>query len=501
MRWAETKEKLRQHGRDDESQPSAGDHDLEVSVSMDEDTDARPPTKKETKRLLRKIDRNLIPLICVLYLISVLDRANLGHARRMGLGDDLHLVGKHDFNIAKSIFFPFFLIVQIPSNLLLQRVRPSLWIPSLMIGWSAVTIFLGLVKNLAGLLALRCLLGIVEGGVFPGFVLYLTKWYQRDEYGYRISLFYSPAILSGSLNGFLGKAITGIGDMYSWPWVFFIEGIVSLVVSGFAFLLMHDWPCTAKFLKPAEKQVVLRRLHDDASHLSDRIDAKFVKQALLDWKIWVHMAMTVGVTVPLYSMDEFLPVIIEDLGYHGNRELLMALPQQLAAALATIGVGIAADRCRQRGVFTIGLCVTAMTGFVMLGVSENHVVKYLACFLVAMGIHPIVPQDVGWNANNIGGSTKRAVGIAMHFGFGNLGGAVAAFVIREDNARRFISGHGILFLTTAVSCMLATFMTWYLRRENARRDRVYKRRELYTTEEMLAESDLGDEATFFRYYF
>lgn len=82
---------------------------------------------------------------------------------------------------------------------------------------------------------------------------------------------------------------------------------------------------------------------------------------------------------------------------------------------------------------------------------------------------------------------------------GNLGGAVAGFIYRQDDAPRYLSGHGTLIGTLSMSCSLAIFMTWYLRRENARRDTTYKAPTDYTIPEMELEADKGDNATFFRY--
>jgi len=147
----------------------------------------------------------------------------------------------------------------------------------------------------------------------------------------------------------------------------------------------------------------------------------------------------------------------------------------------------------------IGFCLTAITGFVMLIASDNPNVKYVGCFLAASGIYPNVPQGVAWNGNNIGGSTKRGVGIAMHVGFGNLGGAIAGFIYRKQDAPHYRTGHGTLIGTICMSTALSIFMTLYLRRENARRDREYKKPEEYTTEEKLLEREKGDNASFFRY--
>lgn len=122
---------------------------------------------------------------------------------------------------------------------------------------------------------------------------------------------------------------------------------------------MHDYPDTAKFLDPSEKQTVIRRLDEDASHLSDRLELRYVRNALLDWKIWMHMIITVGICVPLYSIGEFLPAIIEDLGYTGDRALLMAMPPHAVACLFVLGGGYLADKHRQRGIYIIGFCLVA----------------------------------------------------------------------------------------------------------------------------------------------
>jgi hypothetical protein len=135
----------------------------------------------------------------------------------------------------------------------------------------------------------------------------------------------------------------------------------------------------------------------------------------------------------------------------------------------------------------------------MLMATENNVVRYIGCFFVASGIYPNVPQGVAWNGNNIGGSVKRGVGIAMHVGFGNLGGSIAAFVYRDTDKPRYLGGHGILLATVTMSMCLSIFMHFWLRRENARRDAEHKDPREYTMEEMHAEREKGDHATFFRY--
>ena len=140
-----------------------------------------------------------------------------------------------------------------------------------------------------------------------------------------------------------------------------------------------------------------------------------------------------------------------------------------------------------------------MTGFLMLMLSEDVHVKYGATFLAAVGIYTNTPQVTAWNGNNIGGSTKRSVGMAMQVGIGNLGGAIASYIFLPRDSPQYRAGHGALVGLCAMSAILSTFMTLYLRWENRRRDRMHKRPEEYTAAEKEAERELGDSATFFRF--
>jgi len=134
----------------------------------------------------------------------------------------------------------------------------------------------------------------------------------------------------------------------------------------------------------------------------------------------------------------------------------------------------------------------------MLRISENPHVKYAGAFLAVAGVYTNVPQALAWNGNNLGGTTKRGVGMAMHIGFANLGGASSAFIFLPKDGPQYGQGHTILLGLQAMSISLAIIMTLFLRWENKRRDSIKLVSE-YTQEEMMAERLKGDYASFFRY--
>lgn len=270
-----------------------------------------------------------------------------------------------------------------------------------------------------------------------------------------------------------------------------------------AYWIIKDYPETADFLNAEEKTEVHARLKLDRTSLADEFHMQYFYHAMKDWKIYVHMLITIGIYTPLYSFSLFLPTIVAAMGYTASTSQLMTVPPYVAACGATILGGWIADKTQQRGIFMMIYCVVAMVGFTMLISTHIPAVQYLGTFLAAMGTYPNVPMGVAWNGNNIGGSTKRGVGIAMHVGFGNLGGAIAAFSYRAKAKPRYYSGHGLLIATTFMSFVLCGFMTLYLRKENARRDAILAEKGLrledYTDEMKDAERECGDDASFFRY--
>ncbi|CUA76385.1 putative transporter C1002,16c [Schizosaccharomyces pombe 972h-] [Rhizoctonia solani] len=482
--------------------PSSGVDSLESNIGGQFDA-------PRTARLLRKMDWNIVPFLALLYLLSFLDRTNIGNARLAGLEADLGMnKASLQYNTALAIFFPFYVAAEIPSNMMLKRTRPSLWFAFIMVAWGLCMTFMGFVHSYAGLLVARAFLGIAEGGLFPGVTFYITMWYRRHECGLRMAIFFSAATAAGAFGGLLARGISemnGLGGKAGWAWIFILEGILTLIIAAVAFFVINDYPETARFLTEEERVEVVRRLREDRSALADEFGIQYFWDALKDWKIWVHMFITIGIYTPLYSFSLFLPTIIRNMGYTNERSQLMTVPPYVVACLFTIAGGKLADSHRKRGPFMIFFCLLAIGGFTMLIASQKPSVQYAGTFLAACGVYPNVPMGVAWNGNNIGGSTKRGVGLAMHVGFGNLGGMIGAFIYRSRDAPHYYHGHGTLIATLSMSAMLSLFMSTWLRRENARRDRVAQEKghplnaDEYTPEMLAKEREDGDYASFFRY--
>lgn len=181
-----------------------------------------------TKKLLRKVDVHLLPFLIVMYLLNFLDRSNLSQARQGTLEKDLGMVGT-DFNLATSIFFVGYLLMQLPSNMLITRVRPSVYLCSAMTLWGVVSTCNAATHSFGGLIAVRFFLGFVEAPFFPGAIFLMSSWYTRSELTRRISWFYSGSALANMFGGLLGAAILGNLDgdfgLAGWRWLFIVVSI------------------------------------------------------------------------------------------------------------------------------------------------------------------------------------------------------------------------------------------------------------------------------------
>lgn len=149
----------------------------------------------------------------LLYLMSFIDRVNLGNARLYGLEEDLGMNEEtgFEFSVAITVLFPTYVAFELPSNLVMKHyVRPSRWIAFITISWGFVATFSGFTQTYGGLLACRVLLGLTEAGLFPGLVIYLTLFYTRQEIALRTGYLFVSAAISGSVAGLLAY---GIGFM------------------------------------------------------------------------------------------------------------------------------------------------------------------------------------------------------------------------------------------------------------------------------------------------
>jgi MFS family permease len=181
--------------------------------------------KQMSRKLLFKIDIRMLPFLITMYLLNYLDRSNLAQARQGTLEKDLDMKG-NDYNIATSILFVGYLLMQLPSNLLITRVRPSLYLGTVMTVWGVVSTCNSAVHSFSSLVVVRFFLGFVEAPFFPGAVFLMSSWYTRAELTRRISWLYAGNALAQMFGGLISAAIlgnlNGNKGIAGWRWLFII---------------------------------------------------------------------------------------------------------------------------------------------------------------------------------------------------------------------------------------------------------------------------------------
>ncbi|KAH9935277.1 major facilitator superfamily domain-containing protein [Fomitopsis serialis] len=443
---------------------------------------------KLERRLVRKLDARLLPILTVLYLLSFLDRSNIGNAKLDGLTTDLKMT-QADYLNALTLYF-------LGYNMVLKRLTPRLWLPTIMVVWGIVSTLMGLVHNYAGLLAVRFFLGATEAGLFPGVVYYLSCWYKRKEQHFRISIF--SALLASQLGAFggalayaIGK-MDGIGRKSGWSWIFIIEGLLTIVIALLSYVWVHNYPDTVSFLSPEEKTLLHERLRADNDALSgETFRWPYVKKAFEDVAVWLYCLCFVGCSLPLYTLSLFLPTIIADLGYAAAEAQLLTVPPYFVATVLTFATAWGSHLLNRRAPFIIIGAILPS-----LAISSSSPPRRRAsstsphsCVRAAS----IQLRDYAVMAREQrSGQLKRAVACALQISVGNgLGAIVGTQLYRY--APRFYLGHGFA-IGYLVLVSAAAALNWYvLARRNREKERLLQSGEISEKDDEESRLLLGDE--------
>ena len=453
------------------------------------------------KKLVRKLDLRIIPLFMLLYLFSFLDRVNIGNARLYGLEEDLGLE-ENQYQIAVSILFVTYLLSEVPSNLVLKKFTPSRWISFITTSWGIIATLTGITQNYAGLIVCRLLLGLVEGGLFPGATVYLTLFYTKRELALRVGYLFISAAIAGAVGGLLAYGIgfmDGVAGQSGWRWILIIEGLPSFVVGIATWFLLADDPETAFYLSSEEKHLIkirrARQLGQTAS--AQEFHKADVYAAFNDWKVYAFCVGQFGTDTMLYGYSTFLPTIIKGLSTWTTAETqALTIPCYTLGALSYVLMARLSDIQQRRGLYTVIFGAISVIGYGILVSDASTGVHYLGCFLVAMGLYVttgvrillsflspllvisilqkgrlgvqrlnitlfdqstemltliIFQLPLAWLANNQPRYGKRTTATGLQITVGNISGIMAPFVSLVSKRLLFLTG--MEFLTLSPSAL------------------------------------------------
>ncbi|KAG6836779.1 hypothetical protein H0H93_003371 [Arthromyces matolae] len=488
------------------------------SGSKGESTNSEEPVyDPRLERAWRKVDFRVVPIVAIFYLLAFLDRTNLANARVAGLQKELKITD-HQYSIALTVTYVPYILAQLPSNLILKSVGPNITLPTMLTLWGIVTTLQGVVKNFAGLLVCRFFLGLFEGGVFPGLILYLSFWYPRRALQQRVSAFFSTASLSGAFSGILAYGIIrmdGIGHRSGWSWIFILEGLFTFLFGLSTYLLLPRSPQHARFLSEEEKVYILSQLRATDSKDEESFSwRQVVMTYTLPQVVMIGIALFFSGAM-LYGLAYFTPTIIHDLGYtNANAQLYSVPPFGVAFVVGMIAAFIS-DGFGARGLVSIFSSLLCTIGFSMyLGWYPSHVslnhstlnshhdpgcasphAKYGSLFFSITGAYIALPTLSTWIANNTAPHTRRATSVAFGSSMSNFGGILVTWLFGTLSPPPLYTKATVTLLTFSLLIVILTLATlWYLIVENREKEVIRKK-----VDRESEDIGLGDRSAWFVY--
>ena len=432
--------------------------------------DARVGQQPVESRTVRKVTWRIIPFCFVLYIISYLDRANIGYAA-LQMNKELALTSEA-FGFASGIFFVGYFLFEVPSNILMNRFGPRVWIARILLTWGAVAVLTAFVQSSAQLYLLRFLLGVAEAGFFPGIIIYLTYWFRKKEQATTIAMFTAAIpvsyLIGAPLSTWVMDTFNGAAGLTGWRWMLLLEGLPALL-GGFAcFFLLTDRPEQARWLAPDEKAWLAGELERERAAQGASVRHLGTWQAICNPKVLYLSAIYFVYQCGSLGVGYWMPQIIKGFAGHLTNTQV-GLIAMLPYAVATAGMVLwsrRSDRTGERKMHSAWPLLLSGAALLGAGLAGTPVVA-MACIAAALtGLYAF--KAPFWAVPTLFLTrATAAVSIAVINSIGNLGGFVGPYVIGLIKDATGSPAGGLVFLA---ALLFAAFAMMALMRLSSGRD-------------------------------
>ncbi|CEL07812.1 hypothetical protein ASPCAL10966 [Aspergillus calidoustus] len=436
-------------------------------------TNTQDWSDSEERALVKRIDWHVLPVLCVVFALSLLDRTNISSAYIAGMAQDLELSVGARYNIALLLFFVPYALFELPSNLVIRRIGARIWLSGLIIAWGVCVLGMGFVRHWVPLAILRILLGAFEAGLFPGAVFLISSWYRTYETARRVSIFYMASLFASGFGGIIayGLSLIRAGDgiyRQGWRWIFIIEGAVTIAAGFIAIFTLGQFPEKASWLSSREKRTALTRIANQ--HGGREYEHITVKQSLvylMDWKLGFYALQYFICASSVYSLAFFMPIILrEGMGFTYALAQVLTSPPYLVAVVLSLLMAWISDKFRVRWVILCTQSVTAIVGLLITLYAVPPGVRYFGTFLAVFGTQANVPATLAYGQNQTAQPVRKGVVSAAMIAVGAAGGVTGSTIFRAQDAPMYLPG---MWSTIAMQMLytVGTFsMSMYLRRRN-----------------------------------
>ncbi|AYF73709.1 MFS transporter [Nocardia yunnanensis] len=379
--------------------------------------------------VLRKVTVRLVPLLVVGYIVSYIDRINIGFAK-FGM-DKAFGMSATQYGFVAGIFFVGYILAEVPSNIAMTRVGARIWLSRILVTWGIIAAATAFAPNFTTVCVLRFLLGVAEAGFFPGIIVYLTRWYPNAQRAKVISTVMVAiplaSVLGGPLNGWILSAFDGALGLSGWRWVFVVGGVPAIVLGVLFFLTLTDSPERARWLEDSEKAWLTGLLAAEEAERAVRAPAGH-RAALKDKRVVALCAAYFLLLCGAYPLTYWMPSVIKQAG-HGLSSFqigwLSAVPFLLAAICMFLTGRVIRDERSSRPVL-IALAISVVAFAVTAAELSAPAVALAAITVATMAAQTAKPLFWAVPTSYLAG-VGAASGIALINSLGNAAGFVSPY--------------------------------------------------------------------------
>ncbi|RFU29593.1 hypothetical protein B7463_g6734, partial [Scytalidium lignicola] len=392
----------------------------------------------ETKRVLRKIDWRIMPILFVTYTLQYLDKNSINFSSVYGLQKGTHLHGQ-DYSWLGSIFYFGYLLTQFPSGYFLQRLPVGKFLSWATIVWGVILITTPGCKSFAGIAVNRFMLGAVEATVNPGFVLMMSMWYTSAEQPLRLEIYYCTNGIATMFGGLIGYAVGNITTgLPQWMYVFLIFGAVSIAWGVVSLIVLPDLPSTARFLTPEERTIAVNRVAGNRQGVKNHHFQTYQAwQTAKDPKTWILFVMAVGAQIPNSALTSFASIIIGSFGFDTLGTQYMQIPGGAVQFLALI-----------------------------IGGWWGRLVALWLCYFQGLGFS----MSLTMVSSNVAGYTKKQLTAAVLFTGYCVGNIIGPQTFIASQAPGYHSAYIAMLVGYSIKLCMVVTLYIYMYRSNKKRD-------------------------------
>ncbi|KAF9792773.1 MFS general substrate transporter [Thelephora terrestris] len=428
---------------------------------------------EEALRLRRKLDWHLLPLMCVLYLVTFIDKITLGQSAVLGIIKSNHL-SANQFNWLGTIFFLSYLVFIYPQSLALQRWPVGKWMSINVFIWSIALFCHAACKSFGGLFAARFVLGVCEGAITPGFMIVMAMFYTRAEQMQRTGYWFLMNGAAVVILGFLAFGCIHIKTpgFEPWQWLIIITGILTLITAALFWFFFPDSPTNAWFLTPEERIKVVARVRENQAGVENKSFKKEqVIEALTDPKTWLF-AFFAGSSTIWNSLTNQRQIILNLFGFSLIQTTLLGCVDGVIDMLAVyLGVTIAA-RWKNGKAWTAMLSyVPSVIGTILVATlpGTNKIGLLFSYWISIWGIVPFV-IFLSWVGMSTSGHTKRITVNAIVLIAYAIGNAAGPFIWQSKYKPRNRVPFAIISACSVTSAFVLFVIRQYLASQNRKKD-------------------------------